>query len=86
MAFVARRIEGRLFSVRIAAGSVAAVPVRLLGAEQACEGQQPTAEVAQRAGAFAAADVRPIDDVRSTAEYRSFALERVVRRMVSNAA
>jgi CO/xanthine dehydrogenase FAD-binding subunit len=26
--------------------------------------------------------VRPIDDVRSTAEYRAFALERVVRRMV----
>ena len=42
----------------------------------------PGEEAAERAGRAAADAVEPIDDVRSTAEYRRFALERVVRRLV----
>ena len=86
VAFSARRIEGRLVRTRIGAGSVAATPIRLLGAEQAVEGLIPAGETAERAARFARSEVRPIDDVRSTAEYRRFVLGRVVRRMVLAAA
>jgi xanthine dehydrogenase iron-sulfur cluster and FAD-binding subunit A len=48
----------------------------------ALRGKAPGPEAAALAGSEAAREVTPIDDVRSTAEYRSFALERVVRRMV----
>jgi len=82
VALVGRIEDGRIAELRLAAGSVAAVPVRLRKAEEAVRGEAPGAEAAGLAGRAAAEEVQPIDDVRSTAEYRSFALERVVRRMV----
>jgi xanthine dehydrogenase small subunit len=72
--------------VRVGAGSVAATPVRLCAAEAALEGAVPDAPAAGRAGAAAAGEVTPIDDVRSTAAYRRAILGRVVRRMVLEAA
>ena len=86
VAMTTRRTEGRLTSVRMATASVAAVPVRLAAAEQAVEGKVPDPETAGAAGAAAAAEVSPIDDVRSTADYRRFVLGRVVRRLVLQAA
>jgi len=80
---MAGRVEGgAIAALRLAAGSVAPVPVRLRAAEEAAIGRPPGAETAERAARAAAAAVEPIDDVRSTAEYRRWALERVVRRMV----
>ena len=80
---LAGRVEGgRIAGLRLAAGSVAATPVRLRAAEQAVLGMAPGTEAADRAGREAAREVTPIDDVRSTADYRRFALERVVRRLV----
>ena len=77
------RVEGgRIADIRLAAGSVAAMPVRLRAAETAVQGMAPGPEAASLAGREAAREVTPIDDVRSTAEYRKFALERVVRRMM----
>ena len=73
---------GRIAGIRLAAGSVAATPVRLRAAEAAILGSSPGLVTAERAGRTAAREVQPIDDVRSTADYRRFALERVVRRMV----
>jgi len=82
VALAARLEDGRIADLRIAAGSVAATPVRLRAAEESVRRQPPTPEAADRAGRAAADAVTPIDDVRSTADYRRFALERVVRRMV----
>jgi CO/xanthine dehydrogenase FAD-binding subunit len=82
VAFVADLSEGRMQNVRIAAGSVAAIPLRLAMAEKVCEGAAPSSTVAGDAGRSAGSEVSPIDDVRSSADYRRFALERVVRRMV----
>ena len=82
VAMAARLTGGRLEGVRFAAGSVAATPVRLRKAEAACEGGTPGGTLADRAGRAAASEVSPIDDVRSTSDYRRFALEGVVRRMV----
>jgi CO/xanthine dehydrogenase FAD-binding subunit len=84
VAMVARLRGGQMQDVRIGAGSLAAIPIRLPEAEGVCEGASPSASVASEAGRRAGAEVNPIDDVRSTATYRRFALERVVRRMVLN--
>ena len=77
------RVEGgRIAELRLAAGSVAATPVRLRATEEAVRGLPPNPETADLAGREAAREVTPIDDVRSTADYRRFALERVVRRLM----
>jgi CO/xanthine dehydrogenase FAD-binding subunit len=81
VAMAVRGGEGRVERLRLAAGSVAPVPVRLAAAEAAAEGL--SWEVGARAaGTAAAAAVAPIDDVRSSAAYRREVLARVVRRMV----
>jgi carbon-monoxide dehydrogenase small subunit/xanthine dehydrogenase small subunit len=72
--------------VRVAVGSVAEVPLRAPAAEAALEGETPSAATAERAAAAVAGDVRPIDDVRSTAEYRRAVTSRVLRRIVLDAA
>jgi CO/xanthine dehydrogenase FAD-binding subunit len=82
LAMTVRVEEGRLAELRLAAGSVAATPVRLRATEEAVRGLPPGPETADLAGREAAREVTPIDDVRSTAEYRRFALERVVRRLM----
>ncbi|HYN19841.1 MAG TPA: FAD binding domain-containing protein [Thermoanaerobaculia bacterium] len=82
VAMLGRIEDGTIAELRLAAGSVAATPVRLLAAERAVQDMAPGPEAASLAGWEAAREVTPIDDVRSTAEYRKFALERVVRRMV----
>lgn len=82
VAMAGRVEDGRIAELRLAAGSVAPTPIRLRAAEDAVRGEAPGPETAALAGRKAAGAVAPIDDVRSTAEYRRFALERVVRRMV----
>lgn len=73
---------GRVDHLRLAAGSVAATPVRLRAAEAAGEDGAWGDELAAAVGRAARGEVAPIDDVRSTAAYRSAVLERVVRRLV----
>jgi len=82
VALAGRVADGRIADLRLAAGSVAPVPLRLAAAEAAVRGLPPGPEAAELAGRTAAAEVTPIDDVRSTGAYRAWALERVVRRLV----
>jgi CO/xanthine dehydrogenase FAD-binding subunit len=82
VAMTGRVEDGKITDPRLAAGSVAATPVRLRATEDAVRGLPPGPETADLAGREAAREVTPIDDVRSTAEYRRFALERVVRRLM----
>ncbi len=81
VAMLGRAMDGEVRELRLGAASVAATPVRLRAAEDAALGR-PVGEAAERAARAAAESVEPIDDVRSTAEYRRFALAAVVRRMV----
>jgi len=74
--------DGVVRTARIAAGSVAPVPLRLLDVERFLEGRVPSPDVAEEAGRIAARSVNPIDDVRSTATYRRHVLDRLVRRGV----
>jgi CO/xanthine dehydrogenase FAD-binding subunit len=84
VALCAQVAGGTITGLRLAAGSVAPVPVRLRQAEQAAL-ERPLGDSAlDRIAEAAAGEVRPIDDVRSTAAYRAFALRQVVRRMLAS--
>jgi xanthine dehydrogenase small subunit len=71
--------------VRVALGSVAATPVRAKATEAVLEGVRPTPEVADLAAETLAGELKPIDDVRSTAEYRRLVAARVLHRLVRDA-
>ncbi len=84
---VAWRWEDGLWrDVRVALGSVAPTPIRARATEAALDGVPPTAEVAAVAAATLAAEIAPIDDVRSTADYRRAVAGRVLHRIVRDAA
>ena len=56
--------------VRIALGSVAPIPIRCEKTEAALHNQPQTAEVIEGAASTLAAEIAPIDDIRSTRDYR----------------
>jgi xanthine dehydrogenase small subunit len=71
--------------VRVALGSVADRPIRAPAAEAALQGRAPTPEAADAAAEALAAEITPIDDVRSTADYRRTVAARVLHRLVRDA-
>ena len=71
--------------VRVALGSVAATPIRAAATEAVLEGARPTPEVVDRAAETLAGELNPIDDVRSTAEYRRAVSARVLHRLLRDA-
>ncbi len=65
------RREGEIVSAcHIALGSVAATPVRARQAEKLVVGSPFAPALAEEVGRLARGEITPIDDVRSTAEYR----------------
>ena len=77
--------DGRWRDVRVALGSVAPTPIRARATEKALEGADPTAAIAAAAAATLEAEITPIDDVRSSAEYRRAVAGRILRRMIRDA-
>jgi CO/xanthine dehydrogenase FAD-binding subunit len=71
--------------VRLALGSVAATTVRARAAEAAMQGRRPDRETADAATAALVDEIVPIDDVRSTADYRRAVAARVLHRLVRDA-
>jgi CO/xanthine dehydrogenase FAD-binding subunit len=63
--------KGVIREIRLGAASLAPFPTRLAGTEAALLGQAITRETAQSARRALLAEVKPIDDIRSTAHYRS---------------
>ncbi|HET6204176.1 MAG TPA: xanthine dehydrogenase family protein subunit M [Planctomycetota bacterium] len=72
--------DGALESIRIGAGSLAPTPIRLPRTEALLRGRRLDPALADEAGLSVAAEVRPIDDVRSTAAYRRRAAGNILRR------
>jgi aerobic carbon-monoxide dehydrogenase medium subunit len=72
--------------VRIVLGAVAPTPIRAKRAEAALEGQLLTEALAEKIGAIAAEEAKPISDVRSTAEYRRAMVGAMTKRALLNAA
>jgi CO/xanthine dehydrogenase FAD-binding subunit len=71
--------------VRLALGSVADRPIRARATEAVLEGATPTPETADAAAESLAAEIHPIDDVRSTADYRRVVAARALHRMIRDA-
>jgi CO/xanthine dehydrogenase FAD-binding subunit len=68
--------------VRLALGSVAPTPIRASATEAILEGGRPDEPTTSRAAATLAAALEPIDDVRSTADYRRAVASRVLARIL----
>ena len=71
IAALARLAGGVVEDIRIALGSVAPVPLRLTKTEQTVSGKVIDPELLFLARKAAAAEIHPIDDIRSTARYRA---------------
>jgi carbon-monoxide dehydrogenase medium subunit len=76
---------GAIDDIRIALGAVAPTPVRARSVEDLLRGKNPGKDAVEEAAALAAASVSPIDDVRSSANYRR-AMVRVLTRRAIEAA
>ena len=77
-----RTTGGLCDDVRIALGAVAPIPLRARKAEAMLRGKKPNEDLLRKVADCAASEIKPISDVRSSAEYRR-ALSRVlVERML----
>ncbi len=74
--------DGPWTDVRLALGSVAATPVRVPATEAILEGARATLPTADAAATALRDEIEPIDDVRSTAEYRRTVAARVLHRLI----
>jgi OHCU decarboxylase len=86
IAALGRLRDGVVDDVRIALGSVAPVPLRLTKTEQAVNGKEVDPDLLSLAKKSAAAEVRPIDDIRSTARYRSAVVGNLVAEFLNRLA
>jgi xanthine dehydrogenase small subunit len=74
--------NGAWRSVHLALGSVAPTPVRAPATEAVLEDAAPSEAVADRAASTLASELSPIDDVRSSADYRRAVAARVLHRLI----
>lgn len=77
--------DGICQDIKIALGSVAPTPIRANKAEEALKGKKLDQETIAEAAETAAEETKPIDDIRSTAEYRKEVTKVLVRRAIEKA-
>jgi xanthine dehydrogenase small subunit len=77
-----REPPGTWHDVHLALGSVAATPVRAPATEAVLERVQPDEATADHAASTLASEIEPIDDVRSSADYRRAVAARVLHRLI----
>jgi CO/xanthine dehydrogenase FAD-binding subunit len=70
LAATARMNDGMVDMIRIALGSVAPIPLRCGKTEEVLQGTKLDASVIERARAAMSQEIVPIDDIRSTKDYR----------------
>jgi CO/xanthine dehydrogenase FAD-binding subunit len=75
---------GEVQDIRLAYGSVAPTVVRAIRTEQTVRGRRPGEEVVREALDMLSAEIVPIDDVRSTARYRSFVARQLLRAFLES--
>jgi xanthine dehydrogenase small subunit len=77
-----RAADGTLSDVGLSSGSVAATTIRMPAVEALMNGRAPDEALESEVRACAAAAVQPIDDIRSTADYRRKVVGNVAARFV----
>lgn len=75
---------GEVQDIRLAFGSVAPTVVRTIRTEQVVRGRRPGEEVIREALDMLSAEIVPIDDIRSTARYRSFVARQLLRAFLES--
>jgi CO/xanthine dehydrogenase FAD-binding subunit len=70
LAALAKLDDHQISDCRIALGSVAPIVVRCMQTENALRGQKPDTDTIKSACATLSQEISPIDDIRSTADYR----------------
>src|SRR5918995_1245290 len=85
VAYATSAKEKKCDGVRIVLGAVAPTPIRAKRAEAALEGQILSEGLAEKVGAIAAEEARPISDVRSSADYRRAMVGAMTKRALLNA-
>jgi OHCU decarboxylase len=83
IAALGRLANGVLDDVRIALGSVAPVPLRLTATERTLQGKVVDSDLLLLARSTAAAEIRPIDDIRSSARYRAAVASNLVAEFLN---
>lgn len=78
--------SGVIDHVRVAFGAVAAQPIRATACEQALLGAAPGPALSAAVRTALAAQITPIDDVRSTAAYRLGVAQNLIARFVTSLA
>src|ERR1700681_3549015 len=78
-----RMADGVVEDVRIALGSMAPVPLRLTETERTVRGKAIDSELLLLAREAVAAEIRPIDDIRSTARYRALVAGNLVAEFLN---
>lgn len=73
---------GAIRSMRLAGASLGATPMRLVKTERVLVGRPVTEAVVSAACAALTAEVRPIDDIRSTSQYRSAVAANLLREFL----
>lgn len=86
VAALGRLSNGLVNEVRIAAGSIAPVPLRLRETERVVRGKTVDGALIQVAKKTAAGEIQPIDDIRSTAAYRSAVLGNLIAEFLQKLA
>jgi CO/xanthine dehydrogenase FAD-binding subunit len=77
------RVNGDILQdIRLAAGSVGPIPVRLFKTEQALTGQLIGEPALKSACAILEQEIQPIDDIRSSARYRTVVLCNLLREFL----
>jgi CO/xanthine dehydrogenase FAD-binding subunit len=77
--------NGDIADLKIALGSVAPTVIRARQTENFLKGGRPGNRAFHEAGKIAAAECRPITDVRGTAEYRRWMVEELVKACLEEA-
>lgn len=77
--------DGILADVKIALGAVAPTPIRARKAEEILKGKKPEDGLFEEAGKLASGESSPIDDTRSSADYRRKMVGILVKRVLKEA-
>ena len=64
--------QNRIIRIRVAAGSVAPIPIRLIGVEEFLKNKEISTELVEEAINKVSEEVDPISDIRASEEYRRY--------------
>lgn len=85
LAAAAKLVNGEVADIRIALGSVAPTVIRATHTENALRGRRLDHAAIETARAAIAAEISPIDDVRSTARYRARIAQNLLEEFLRSA-